>query len=162
MFVAFSASRSSAFGGLEVVGRHRLGHDPLLGREEERARDGPGEGDHRELPDLGPPGDEEHGRDGLRDARHEVRRDHHEVARQAVGDHAADEEEEDLRQDRERQHEPEIGGGAVEIEDGERECDGRHRRAREGDDAAEEEEPEVPVREAARARYAADSPRLRQ
>ena len=53
------------------------------------------------------------------------------MPRQAVGDDAADEEEEDLRQDREHEHDPEVGGRAAELEHGERERDGGHRRARE-------------------------------
>ena len=114
-------------------------------REEERARDRPDERDHRELPDLGLAGEQEVRRDRLRDPGHEVRADHDEVARNPVGDHAADEEEEDLRQDREREHEPELRRGAAELEDRERECDGGHRGAGERDDAAEEEEAEVPL-----------------
>ena len=72
------------------------------------------------------------------------------------------EEEEDLRQDREREHDAEVRRGAPEIEDCEGECHGSHRRSREGDDAAEEEEPEVPV---AQRRQRATQPihrRLRQ
>ncbi len=67
------------------------------------------------------------------------------MPREAVCDHAADEEEEDLRQDRERQHEPELCRAPVQLEHREREGDRSHRRPSERDDTAEEEEAEIPL-----------------
>ena len=60
--------------GLQLVGRDGLRHDPLRGREEEGARDRPHDGDHRELPDLGPAREQEVRRDRLGDPGDEVRR----------------------------------------------------------------------------------------
>ena len=129
MLVAFSASRSSALADCRSSAGTVCGTIPCeAGKKNERG-DRPDERDHGELPDLGVPRDEEVGRDRLREAGDEVRRNHHEVAREPVGDDATDEEEEDLRQDRERQDEAELGWRAADAEHGERERHGRHRRA---------------------------------
>jgi len=70
------------------------------------------------------------------------------VARQPVGDDAADEEERDLRQPRRGQDEPELGRAPVEVvDDGERQGDGRDCRAEKRDEPAGEEQAELPLRE---------------
>ena len=56
--------------------------------------------------------------------------DHHEVARQPIGQYPAREQEDDLWQGARGQHEAEIRLRARQVEDGESQCDGRHSRCR--------------------------------
>ncbi len=66
------------------------------------------------------------------------------MARQPVGEHPADQDEEDLRQPGRHQNEAEVGRRAVEVvDDGECERDRRDRAAEVRREPAGEEEPEL-------------------
>jgi hypothetical protein len=114
---------------LEQVRFHRLRHDRDRGREEESDRGPARDLEHDEVPDLGATGQQEQRGCSLRTAAEHVRADHHEVARDAVADDAANENEDDLGQPRARQHVAEVGRRAGEVEHGEREGDRRDGRA---------------------------------
>ena len=69
------------------------------------------------------------------------------MARQAVGPHAADEQEDHERHHPGGEHEPEVGRGAGQVEDGERHRDGEQAVAEVRRRLAGEEEPELAVAE---------------
>jgi hypothetical protein len=75
-----------------------------------------------------------------------VRADHHRMARQAVGDDPADEDERRLREPSGREDDAEIGLGAVQaVEHREREADRGHGGPEERRRAGGVEEPELPL-----------------
>ncbi len=87
---------------------------------------------------------EEHRRrEGLDDRADAVAGEHHRLAGQAVGDHAADEREADAGGCERRQHRAERQLGAVDREHRERERDGDDRIPDRRGDAAEPEQPEL-------------------
>ena len=64
-----------------------------------------------------------------------------------VGSDAPDDEEEDLRHEAGREHEPEVGRRARQVDDGERERGWRDRAAEHRDRAAGEQQEEAPLSE---------------
>ena len=93
---------------------HGLRHQPVVGRAEERLGGAEQRLDHDELPDLDAAGEDQRRQQRVQREAHEVGHDHHAVARQAVGPHAAEQEEADQRQRVRREHEPEVGRRAGE------------------------------------------------
>ena len=103
--------------------RHGLRDDPGRGGEEERGRPTGDELQHDEVPELGGVGQEQR-RDGqLREPADDVRAHHHELAREPVRHDPPDEQEDHLRDHSRREHDPERGRRAGQVEDGERERD---------------------------------------
>ena len=149
---------------LELGVRHGLRREPLRRREEERGGGAAHAVQRRQVPDLRLAGEHEHRDDGLRRRAHDVRADHHEVARKPIGDHSPEEEERDLRHRADREHDPEVGGRAAELEHRERQGDRRHRAARQRGEPTEEEQAEraVAERRERRAHRRSASRRLRQ
>jgi hypothetical protein len=66
------------------------------------------------------------------------------VPGKAVGNHPAHQQQDNLRDHARSEDEPQRGGGVGQLEDGERERDGRHGVAEEVNAATAEEEREVP------------------
>ncbi len=148
-------------GLLEAAGADDAGDQAGRGREEERVRDAADDLEDDELPELRMAADQERSDCSLRREHDEVGRHHDEVARQAVGPDAADEDEEDLRDPDRGEHDPQVGGRAVQVvEDGERERDGCERAAEQRCGAADEEEAERALAESAEAAHAARSRRF--
>ena len=81
----------------------------------------------------------------MQDEAHEVGGDDDAVARQAVGDHAADEHEGDEREAVGAQDEAEVGRAAGEVDDEERQRDGDDVVAHDARGLPEPEQAEVPV-----------------
>ena len=129
--------------------RDRLRDDPGRRREEERRAQPVDGGEHQQLPDLGSTRQQEDGNRTLAEAARDVRGDHHTVPREPVGPDSSDEQEDHLRQRARRQDEAEVGLRAGQVEDGERERDGRERVADERRRPAEEQEPEAALAERA-------------
>src|SRR5206468_7682845 len=78
---------------------------------------------------------------------HAVARQHHRPARQAIRDDSPDEREGDAGERRHRENAAEGGRRAVDGENGERQRDRDERVADGGGDAAEPEQPELPLGE---------------
>src|SRR5439155_11964901 len=110
--------------------------------EEERDRDSASDLEHDQVPELRDVQEQQHGNAGLCSSAEHVRDGHDEVPREAIGPDAAGEDEDDLRDPRRGQDEPEIGRGA-DAEHGEGECDRRHRAPCERDQLPAEEQPEL-------------------
>ena len=115
--------RRDGVGLLDLVLGHRLGQQAgrrgaveRLGRSEEDA-------DDHEVPDADLAGDDQQRQQRVQRKAREVGRDDEPVARQAVGDDAADEQEADERQAVGRQHEAEVGRAARQVDDEQRERD---------------------------------------
>jgi hypothetical protein len=101
----------------------------------------------RQLPERRVVRDQEHRQEELDDAADPVRRQHHELARKAVGPHASDEEQHDAHERPRAEDEAELRGAAAHVEDGERERDEDQPIAERGGAAAEPYEPVGPVPE---------------
>ena len=80
-------------GLLQAAGAHGLWHEPGLGGAEERFGRAAQELQHDEFGDGRPAGDQQPGHDRLAGEAHDVGDEHHPLARQAVGPHAADQQE---------------------------------------------------------------------
>lgn len=94
------------------------GQQHALGRRVEEGLPGAAErGEQHHLPDLRPAREHEDGEDCLRDAVEGVGRDHHAVARYPVGHRAADEQEEDQRQETGHRDESHVARAAPALED---------------------------------------------
>jgi len=132
---------------LEQLARDGLRDDPGRRREEERGRRPAHELERGELPQLGSARQEQQRGDTLCCGVRDVRADHDVVPRQPVRPHAAEEEEDDLRDRARREHEPHRRERVGQVEDGERERDRRDRRPGERDRPAEEEKPELALSE---------------
>jgi hypothetical protein len=130
-------------GLLEPPWADDLGDEARRGRHEEGGRASAQRGQHDQVPRLRDACEEERRRGELCAAAEQVRRDHDEVAWQAVRPDAAGEQEDEVRQHVRREHESEIGGGAGQDDDRERESDRRERAAEQRDRAPEEEQAEV-------------------
>jgi hypothetical protein len=132
-------------GPLERLRGHDRGEQADAGRREERRR-GPAErGQRAEHPHLGDAGDEQDRHRALAHQPHRVAGDHQRPPRQPVGDHAADEQEDDERERPRRQHEAEVRRRVREVQDRERERDADHPVAEQRRRLAEEQAPEVAV-----------------
>ena len=132
---------------LEVPRRHRLGNEARRGGRVEGGRRAAHGLERDQLPDACVPADEQRAHRRADAEVRGVRGDHHEAAREPVGDDAADEQRRDLRQRPRGEREPDVGGGAGQVEHAERDGDRREVRAEERDRARGEEEPEAPLAE---------------
>jgi len=132
---------------LQLCGGDGLRREALRGGKEECRRSSADRVERGEVPDLGSPAEHQRRSRELHEPVDRVRRDHHAVPREAVGDHAAEEEEEDLRHESGRDDEPEVGRGAGDVEDGERERDRCDRASCLGCEAAGEEKAELALAE---------------
>jgi len=83
----------------------------------------------------------------LRGGVHEVRADHHDVARQPVGECPADQQEEDQRHGLRRKDDPEVGTRARQVEHRERERDRGEGAACERDEPPGEQQSELALAE---------------
>jgi len=110
---------------LQPFRRHRLRRQPARGRVVERGRGAAHGREHEHVPQLRAAGDQEYRQQALRREPREVRADHQALSRQPVRPDAAGKDEPDEGQRTRREHEAESGRGAAEIEDRERERDGR-------------------------------------
>ena len=124
---------------LELVRADGLRNDAGRGRHEERGCNPPYARDTDDVPDLRSAGQQEDRERALRRGADEVRGDHHDVARDPVGPDASDDEEEDLRQEARREHDPEVGRRPRQADDGERQRNRSDRAAEHRDRAAGEE-----------------------
>ena len=88
-----------------------------------------------------------HRQEELDDAADPVRRQHHELARKAVGPYASDEEQHDAHEGPRAEDEAQLGGAATDVEDGEGERDEDEPIAERRGGAAEPHEPVGPVPE---------------
>ena len=159
--VVLFASRSSAFASCSRPALTTLGTSPLDAGEEERVRRAAHELEDEQLPELGVAREQQQGDGSLRREHDEVGGRHHQVAWDAVGPDAADEDEDDLREPDPRQDEPERGRRAVEVvQHRERERDRRERAAEQGGGAAEKEQPELLLVKRSEPAHAARSRRL--
>ena len=79
--------------------------------------------DRDQLPDLDGAREDQRGQQRVQREAHEIGHDHHAVARQPVGPHAAEQQECDQRQARRREHEPEIGRAARQFDHEQRQRD---------------------------------------
>ena len=121
--VALTPSLSSAFALCERLGADGLRDDSRRGGKEEGEGHSAERREHDQLPDLGLPGEQQHGGHGLNRAVDEVRRDHDPMAWEAVGPDPADQHEDHERDRLRGQDVPEVGLRAGQVEDGERERD---------------------------------------
>ena len=101
--------RRRRLGLLDLVLGHGLRHQPGVGRAEERLGRAEQRLDHDDLPDLDGAGEDQHRQQRVQREAHEVGDDHHPVARQPVGPHAADQQEADERQRVRREHDADVG-----------------------------------------------------
>jgi hypothetical protein len=82
---------------------------------------------------------------------HEVGREHHRAPRQPVREDPADQQERNERRGLRRDHVAEVGDGAGQVEDGERQRDRDHLVAEHRDDLPREQEPELALAQRAEA-----------
>ena len=142
-----AGDRHEAVRLLEQPLRDGLRNEPCRRRRVERDRGAADRLERDQLPDLGVPADEQRAH---RDPDAEARRvgaDHHEAARQPVGDDAADEQRRDLRQRPGGEGEPDLGRRAAEPEHREGDRDRREVRPEERDRPGREQVAEVPLSE---------------
>ena len=95
---------AGGLGLLDLLLGHRLRHQPGVGRPEERLGGAEQRLDHDDVPDLDGAGEDQHREQRVQREADQVGDDHHAVARQPVGPHAADQQERDERQRRRREH----------------------------------------------------------
>ena len=100
-------------------------------------------GQQREHPHLRHARDEQRRHRALARDPHEVRDHHHGAARGPVGDDAAHQHARDQREHRRGEHEPDVRGGAADLQHRERERDGDHAVAEDGHGLPAEEQPEL-------------------
>jgi hypothetical protein len=99
-------------------------------------------------------GDEQDGRRPLGSEPDQVGADHHRAPREPVGEHPADQQERDERHGARGEHVAEVGRAPGQVENRERESDGRDRIAELRDDLPGEEQTKVALVENAEARPA--------
>jgi hypothetical protein len=102
-------------------------------------------GERHQQPDGGRAGQHDRRHRGLGQQRQQARHHQHHPARHAVGQHAAEQQQQHVRQGPGAYHEPQVLCGPREVEDGERERDGRQRVARHRHDPAAGQVAEGPV-----------------
>jgi hypothetical protein len=102
---------------------HRLRQQPVGRRTEERLGGAEQRLDHDQLPDPRAVSEDQHGEQRMQREAHEIGDDHHAVARQAIGPHAAEQQKRHQRKARGREHQSEIGGAAREIDHEQRQRD---------------------------------------
>ena len=150
--------RSGEFGDVVRHRRHgrrlldvRLGH----GLRQEAVGGRPKEGlgaaeehlDDHDLPDLHGAGEDQPGEQRVQREAHEVGRDHHALARQAIRPDAPDEHEGDQWQRGRREHQPQVGRAAGAADHEQRQCDDHDVVAYHAGGLREPQEPEVAVPE---------------
>ena len=95
---------------------HDLRHEPDGGRPEERLADAHAHLQQRQVPHFGDSGDEQRRGDALQAEPQEVRDQHHLLTRQAIGPHAADEQEHGERHEVGGLDYADVGGRAADLE----------------------------------------------
>ena len=136
--------RQQGVGGLQVGGPDHLRHDPAGGGEEQREGGAAQRFQGGELPQPRAAREHEPGRARLRPAGKQVSGDHDPLPRQAVRPHPAEQQEGELGRGVRREHQPQVGGGAAEVEDGEGERHRRHGGTQRRACPRREQPPEVP------------------
>ena len=126
-------------GLLEPRAAHHLRREADRGRPEERLAHAHADLEQRQLPDLGHAGDEQSSRRALQPEAQEVRDQHHLLARQPVGPHAADEEEDGQRDQVGGFDDADVGGRAADLEHGEGQRDHGEHDAHDGGGLPEEQ-----------------------
>jgi hypothetical protein len=135
-------------GRLDLVLRHGLRDEPGERRAEERLGGAEAGLDHGDVPDLDFAREDQGGEQRMEAEADQVGGDDHEVARQPVGPHAADEQEAHERDRVAREHDADVARCSdVRHVDGEH--DEHQPVAERAGSLAEEQEPEVAVREQA-------------
>ena len=140
---------NSTFAGCSSPIGNRLRDEPLRGGKKEREGRTAQDLQRKQVPEPGVTGQEQGCDRSLRGGGHRVRADHDQVARKPVGEDAAEEDQDELRDPVCSQHEAEVALRAGKVEHPEREGDRGDGRAQHRDELPAEEQAELTMGERA-------------